>query len=536
MFERKPPLTMNAVLSISRGLPDGRSKQAVWRATARLRLIALLLALVFTVTTSGAAAPGVLEIGAGSAPALALNRSRLPVIVYSSDSLVLARCSEPACPSVALSSIPGTRYGVQPSLALTATGQPVISYYDTANRDLVLAVCGDASCTTATTTVIDSGGDVGQYSSIQLTVGGTPVISYYDTSKGDLMLATCGNLLCTSRTLQRVDRAHNVGQFTSLRLNRSGRAVISYYDVSSGNLKLAVCANASCSQSTTTRVDSDGDVGQYTALALNSSGNPVISYYDATRGDLKLAVCSNPTCTTATLQTIDQTGTVGQYTALALDASDRPAISYLAVSQQLVRLAVCADVTCAQRQLTDLGSGSAAHTAVAQRDPRGIYVAFTSGSGRVVLYANIPAPTGCYIDAPSSVAEGTTFSVSVRCDGLTVPVYGFEIGLRAAGSALPVAPTYTPGSFVTEAGQNVLVGSNRLDRYAVSRRGPATFATGSFSLASVDYTAPPTQGTTTITLALDTLLLGDIFGAALDVPIIPSVVIQVTDVSAAAGS
>ena len=503
-----------------------------WFCPARYRpgLIALLLLAVLAAAAPGEAAPGTLEIGSGSSPALALNNSRLPVIVYSNDSLVLATCPDLACPAAMITAIPGTSASAQPSLALTATGQPVISYYNTATRDLMLAACASANCASATVSVVDSDGDVGQYSAIQLTNSGTPVISYYDASSGDLKLAVCTDPLCINHLIHRVDRFQNVGQFTALRLNNNGTPVISYYAVSSGDLKLAICNNAFCTRPRLSTVDRSGNVGQFTALAINSSGRAIISYYDATHADLKLAICTNSNCTHPILRTVDRAGSIGQYTSLALDAGNRPTISYFAPDQQAVRLALCGDTTCANSQRLDIGQGLAGSTAVARRSPRGIYAAFVNSQGKIALYADIPTPTGCYIDAPSTVNEGTTFSVTVRCDGLAVLVYGFEIGLRATGSATPAA-SYTPGSFVISAESNILDAVNRIDSYAVSRRNPALPVSGSFSLATLDLTATAVRCSGTITLSLNKLLLGDIQGAALNVPALPAVVVTVRNVS-----
>ncbi|MBK9745788.1 MAG: hypothetical protein IPO91_03325 [Chloroflexi bacterium] len=496
----------------------GQGLRHLLRHIGRKLVVLLVSVLMLNSIGDATAVPSWIDLGSGTSPAVALNRYRYPVIAYTNGSLYVAICSDLTCPSASNSAIPGTSASAQPALVLTASDLPVISYYNSASRDLMLVVCSTSTCTSATVSVIDSAGDVGQYSSIRLTSSGLPVISYYDATNRDLKAVFCGNLACTSRTLQRIDYARDVGQFTSLQLNGNNRAVISYYNATNRRLQLAVCTNLACSNPTIVTVDNSGNVGQYTSLALMSNGRPVISYYDVTRGDLKLAICNAATCSNPTLRTVDSSGTVGQYTALTLDYNDVATISYYANSWGVARLAVCQNALCNSRQLLDMGGGVASITAVMRRNPQGVYVLYANSLRHVVLYTDIPTPVGCRLDAPAVVNDGDAFTVTVRCDGLTAEVYGFEIGLQAPSSLRASSSSFAPGTFVNAVGTNILIGVNRLDRYAVSRRSPANASTGSFSLGSVEYIAPQVRSTTSVTITLSPILLGNRLGAQLTVP------------------
>jgi hypothetical protein len=144
------------------------------------------------------------------------------------------------------------------------------------------------------------------------------------------------------------------------------------------------------------------------------------------------------------------------------------------------------------------------------------------------FYQDISEPT-CLINAPASVNEGATFTATVECDDVD-DVYGFQLATFASGDASTSASSYVPGTFVTDVGSDYLSASNSLSNYSVSRRSPATAANGNFTLGSIDFTA--NSGLTangSVTLTIDSLLLGDISGAALTVPIVDSTSVTILD-------
>ena len=112
-----------------------------------------------------------------------------------------------------------------------------------------------------------------------------------------------GAILCTpvafviSPVLTLLDSAGDVGQYTSIAIGADGLPVISYYDGANTDLKVAHCGSAACAGGNTlTTVDSAGVVGSSTSIAIGADGFPVISYYDNTNGDLKAAHCHTFSC------------------------------------------------------------------------------------------------------------------------------------------------------------------------------------------------------------------------------------------------
>ena len=222
--------------------------------------------------------------------------------------LKVAHCSDLVCTSATLTTLQSEdNVGLFTSITLGTDGLGFISYYDATNGDLKVAHCSDLACTSATRTTLtflQSEGNVGQFTSVTIN-GGHGLISYYDSTDEVLKLALCPDLACTSATVTNTpDRTGNVGQYSSVSIGTDGLALISYYDATNGDLKVAHCfdsADSICTSATRTTLQSEGNVGQFTAMTIGTDGLALISYYDATNGDLKVAHCLDVACTSATL-------------------------------------------------------------------------------------------------------------------------------------------------------------------------------------------------------------------------------------------
>ena len=177
------------------------------------------------------------------------------------------------------------------SIAIGDNGNPVISYFDFTNEALKVAACTNAGCTgTPTITTVDSDGNVGRYTSMAISDSGNPVISYFDFTNEALKVAACTTADCSGTpTVTTVDSDGDVGRELSIAIGDSGYPLISYYDATNTALKLAACTTADCSGTpTVTTVDSEGWVGLNPSIAIGDSGYPLISYYDVTNTALKV--------------------------------------------------------------------------------------------------------------------------------------------------------------------------------------------------------------------------------------------------------
>ena len=76
------------------------------------------------------------------------------------------------------------------SLAVGASGQPVISYFDNADDDLRYAWHdGGAMCENWHTAAVDTAGEVGLWNSLAILPSGAPAISYFDETTDSLKYA-----------------------------------------------------------------------------------------------------------------------------------------------------------------------------------------------------------------------------------------------------------------------------------------------------------------------------------------------------------
>jgi hypothetical protein len=291
----------------------------------------------------------------GSYTSITIGSDGLPVVSYrdvTNTDLKLVHCTNTACTAndTPRTVDAGGDVGEYTSITIGADGFPVISYHDSANRDLMLVHCTNVACTANDTPrVLDSTGFVGRDNSITIGPDGFAIISYEDATNGDLKVVHCTNTACTTNDAPRtIDSTGSVGSFTSIAVGSDGVPVISYYDTTNGDLRFVRCTDTACTANDSPRViDSTGSVGVYGSITIGSDGLATISYSDATNADLKVAHCTNTACTTVDpRRTIDATGNVGQYTAITIAADGFPVISYWDATNARLKIVHCSNESC----------------------------------------------------------------------------------------------------------------------------------------------------------------------------------------------
>ncbi len=372
------------------------------------------------VSTSTSRATTTVDAGSGFTglgTSVIIGRDGLPLIAYynSTDgSLDVAHCGNITCSSGNTTTTVDTGTGANftgqyPSLAMGSDNLPIVSYYDGSFNDLIVAHCGNATCTSGnTTTTVDSANVVGLYTSLAIGTDGLAIISYQDNTNGNLKVVHCGNLLCsTSNTITIVDAGANVtGLYTSLAIGTDGFPVIAYNNSTGKTLDVAKCSSIICSDTannvtstllvsggnnrglyTSLAIGTDGlpvvasydaeatatsleiikcsdsrcvaamsggsyseslnDVGLYTSIRIGPDGLPLVAYYDQTNTSLRLLRCFTKDCGTATSTLVD-TGVIitGQYTSLVIGTDGLPLIAYHDNTNGDLNVAHCADITC----------------------------------------------------------------------------------------------------------------------------------------------------------------------------------------------
>ena len=169
----------------------------------------------------------------------------LPLISYNSLGLKVAHCSNVACTAATTSTLHSGDVGDWSSITTGSDGLVLISYLDRPNGSLRVAHCSNVTCSSATTATIDSG-DIGGFSSITIGADGLGLIAYEapQTRLGPVKVAHCSNIECSSATTTTLDTDGNLFG-TSIAVNADGFALVGYHNQVRG-LEVVHCSNVFC--------------------------------------------------------------------------------------------------------------------------------------------------------------------------------------------------------------------------------------------------------------------------------------------------
>ena len=136
-----------------------------------------------------------------------LDQSGNPVVAYNragAAEVKLLHCGDEDCSSGnSVSVIDASGSMFNPSLALDAVGNPVVSYNrnDIGQQQLKVMHCNDANCVGGDESIIvaDAGASY-SHSSLALDASGNPIVSYFEGHAADLKLLHCGDPNCDHQT------------------------------------------------------------------------------------------------------------------------------------------------------------------------------------------------------------------------------------------------------------------------------------------------------------------------------------------------
>ncbi len=324
--------------------------------------------------------------------ALAIGGDGLPIVAHhdqTAGDLRVTHCSNPACTAAISTNVDtgGGASGWFPAIAVGADGRAIVAHFDPVDLDLRVTHCTNVVCTAATSTAIDTAGNVGQQPAIAIGSDGLAIISHFDGGNGDLRVTHCSNVACTAATTTPVETAGVVGISSGIAIGGDGRAVISHTGQGGPGVRVTHCANVVCTAATTTPITGEvaTDTGLIIAadgrpvvlhaigtarmtfcanagctawttrpvpdavgglsLALGSDGAPIYSSIDAT-GGLAITKCADAGCTAAAVTTVDSAGLVGYFSSIAIGVDGLPVISHFDLINGDLRVTKCNSRNC----------------------------------------------------------------------------------------------------------------------------------------------------------------------------------------------
>ncbi|HSE35348.1 MAG TPA: hypothetical protein VLB83_04465 [Candidatus Paceibacterota bacterium] len=272
--------------------------------------------------------------------ALAIGTDGNPILAYYSEianDLHFMKCGDLSCSATTSVSLHASAnvVGQAPSMAIGTDGNPVISYYDSTDKDLEFVKCHDTSCTTSTQRTLDDGGDtsvaIGAESSITVGPDGYPVIVYEGRDINTLLLIKCTDAACSTTSTSTTVIETSGGSSPSAAMNADGFLSVAYYTLSGGDLKFIKCANTLCTSRTTRTLATSYEVSWPPVLLIGADGNPLIVFRDSTTGANKILAlkCHDSTCGTYSISVVKSTGasaSLGVYRSAVLAPDGNPVI------------------------------------------------------------------------------------------------------------------------------------------------------------------------------------------------------------------
>lgn len=191
--------------------------------------------------------------------------------------LRVAHCNDVSC--TAITSAPlADRQMPYTSMVVGADGLALIGIIDSITDRLEVAHCGNVACTTATLTEVDVA-DCHTWPTRPLALGlgpdGLGLVAYTDGSQA-VKVAHCGNAACTSATTTTVEVGVN-GADVGFEVGACRLGLIAY--TYQNGLLLAHCDNGTCSRATLLPLDAGfGALAQNRSVTTGSDGVPLIAY------------------------------------------------------------------------------------------------------------------------------------------------------------------------------------------------------------------------------------------------------------------
>lgn len=333
------------------------------------------------------------SLGGWPETSLAVDPDGNPVFALHSDTdLGVFVCSDPTCAEsqvLPLSDAPGPDWavtnvvpadvelsGTNPAIEVGVDGNPVIAYLgrgdEVPNEEGVrslsapkLVLCGDTSCSVATTRVLDGQGD---WVAMTMLSDGRPVVAYPfwpdDGGRHQLRIAWCADPECSTWTSEVIAESGWINSTLGL-VARPDESIVAVYQDTDDYYTYAVsCKEGACAGAERVKIDSlvdpnDNEWGMRWWMnsldaALLPDGRPVIAAAQS-NGEVRYVECLDQACSESERITLDKT--LGSVTAaVAVGPNGLPILAHYDDGQ--LRFTACHDSSCAGATVTSIGEAS----------------------------------------------------------------------------------------------------------------------------------------------------------------------------------
>jgi hypothetical protein len=169
--------------------------------------------------------------------------------------------------------------GTMTAIAVDKSSSKVnISYVDESNGALKYISRNSSSSSFNDPETLTTRQEVGEYSSLAIDASGNAYIVYYDSTNKNLLFATNRS---GDWVLETIDSEDDIGEYAGIDIDDSNQLHVVYYDSTNTNLKYATKAASSGSSAWTTATLDDGQAGKYASIVVDYANTIHVFYYDS---------------------------------------------------------------------------------------------------------------------------------------------------------------------------------------------------------------------------------------------------------------
>jgi hypothetical protein len=255
---------------------------------------------------------------------------------YDNYNLLYTHCTNFSCSATTSGILDGEGIGswtagTDPGLVVGADGNPMMFHFD-GGPDFYATRCSDSSCTSWTSTIIDTDDYRGSAASPTLDDVGRPFVPNYQrtfpfvAASDNLRVHRCLDNFCNTNTSADLSTTNDVGAGNSVITGFDGNQLIAFADQTNGDLRLIRCANRSCSSYSDDLLTSFEGSGNSTFINIGIDGNPVIAHQNGWDNTLRFFRCYDSACSSTSDMLLDSRANAGKTPVMAIGVDGNPIV------------------------------------------------------------------------------------------------------------------------------------------------------------------------------------------------------------------